>query len=88
MKAMRRPSESGNILFYILLAIVLIGLVAVALRGGNEGANIDKETLTIRASEVKQYASELERGVARPRPFREPESMWSCFPPRMSWAAR
>lgn len=52
-------------LFMILIAIVLIGLLsAVILRTGNgESANIDKETLAIRASEVQRYASELERGV-------------------------
>lgn len=56
--------ESGNVIFFILLAIVLIGLVTVAIRStGSDGANIDKETLIIRASEIKQYAQELERGV-------------------------
>ncbi len=58
-----RNSESGNVFFFILLAIVLIGLVTVALRSGGD-QNIDKETLLIQASQVRQYASELERGVA------------------------
>jgi len=57
-------SESGNVIFFILLAIVLIGLVTVALRSGGDGNNIDRERVVIRASEVRQYASELERGVA------------------------
>ncbi len=56
--------ESGNVIFFILLAVALIGLVTAALRSGGEGANIDRETVLIRASEVRQYASELERGVA------------------------
>ncbi|MCB1556099.1 MAG: hypothetical protein KDJ15_02175 [Alphaproteobacteria bacterium] len=59
------PRQSGNVIFFVLLAIVLIGAVTAAIRsGGGEGANIDKETLLIRASEVRQYANELERAVA------------------------
>lgn len=59
-----RQSESGNVIFFILLAIALIGLVTAAIRsGGTEGANIDSETLLIKATEIKQYAQELERGV-------------------------
>lgn len=59
-----RPSESGNVIFFILLAIALIALVTAAIRsGGTDSANIDSETLVIRATEVKQYAQELERAV-------------------------
>lgn len=57
-------SESGNVIFFVLLAIVLIGLVTAALRSNDEGANIDKETLVIQIAQVRQYASELERGIA------------------------
>lgn len=59
-------NESGNVLFVILLAVVLIGLLTAAIQGSNnsESANIDEETLVIRASEVQRYASELERAVA------------------------
>jgi hypothetical protein len=56
--------QSGNVLFYILIAIVLIAAVTVAMkRGGGEGSNIDNEQAVIAASQVKQYASSLERGV-------------------------
>ncbi|GJL85811.1 MAG: hypothetical protein DHS20C02_15860 [Micavibrio sp.] len=60
-----RPGESGNLLFMILIAVVLIGALTAAIQstGRPEGANIDKETLVIRASEVQRYASELERAV-------------------------
>lgn len=60
-----RAAERGNVLFIILLAVVLIGLLTAAIQstGRPEGANIDKETLVIRASEVQQYAGELERAV-------------------------
>lgn len=60
-----RSSERGNMLFIIFLAVALIGLLTVAIQQSNnpEGANIDKETLTIRATEVQRYVSEVERGV-------------------------
>ena len=56
-------NESGNVIFFILLAVVLLGLITAALRSGNEGANIDRETVLIRASQVREYASEIERGL-------------------------
>lgn len=60
-----RAGESGNVIIFILMAVVLIGIVTAAIRsGGDENANIDKEQLAIRASEARQYASELERAVA------------------------
>lgn len=62
---MKQRAQAGNVVFMILLAIVLIGLVTAALRmGGMEGANVDKETTLVNATTVKQYASELERAVA------------------------
>ncbi len=61
----RHHPESGNIIFFILLAVVLIGLVTAALRsGGDEGANVDKEKALLSATQVRQYAAELERAVA------------------------
>lgn len=57
-------SQSGNVFFFILLAIVLIGLVTVALRSGGGSADIDNETVLINATTVRQYAGELERGIA------------------------
>lgn len=57
-------SESGNVFFFILLAIVLIGLVTVAIRGTGEDANIDRESIIIGAAQVRQYVSDLERGIA------------------------
>ncbi len=61
----QHANQSGNVLFMILVAIVLIGVLTVALQStsqtGNE--NIDRETYTIRFSEIKQYASEIENAV-------------------------
>lgn len=58
-------AERGNVLFIILIAIVLIGALTAAIQSGGqaERANIDDETLIIRASEVQRIASELERAV-------------------------
>ena len=60
-----RRGERGNVLFMILIAVALIGLLTAAISqtGRPDGANIDKETLILRASEVQRYASELERAV-------------------------
>lgn len=60
-----RNAERGNVLFMILIAIVLIGLLTAAIQTTSrpDGNNIDKETLVIRATEVQRYASELERAV-------------------------
>ncbi len=61
----RRQNEAGNVLFMILLAVILIGLLTAAIQGSNnsESANIDGETLVIRASEVQRAMAEMERGV-------------------------
>lgn len=58
-------SQSGNMIFIILLAIVLVGLVTAALRNsGLEMAGIDREELIIRTAQVRQHAAEIERGVS------------------------
>ena len=60
----KNPRENGNVFFFVLLAIVLIGLVTAALRQGSNDASIDNENLTVKTSQVRQYAAELERGVS------------------------
>lgn len=57
-------NEDGNVIVIILLAIALIGALTAAIQGSsNKNANIDKETLILRVTEVQRYASELERAV-------------------------
>lgn len=58
-------AQSGNILFMILIAVTLIGLLTAAIMntGGGERAGIDDETLVIRTSEAQRYAAEVERAV-------------------------
>jgi hypothetical protein len=57
--------ESGNLIFMILLAVVLIGYLSVAIMksGNSDGANIDSETVIIQASQIRSYVGELERGI-------------------------
>lgn len=57
--------ESGNVIILVLMAIVLIALVTVAIRQGSDGNNdVDRESLVMNLSKVRQQASEFERGVA------------------------
>lgn len=58
-------NQSGNILFIILLAVVLIGLLTAAIQSTSrsDGSSIDSEQVVISTSEVQRYASELERAV-------------------------
>jgi hypothetical protein len=65
IKHTARRAERGNMLFMILIAVVLIGLLTAAIMSTSttDGANIDNETLVIRASEVQRTASEFERAV-------------------------
>jgi type II secretory pathway pseudopilin PulG len=60
-----RTAERGNMLFMILIAVVLIGILTAVIMntGGGESANIDEETLVLRTSEAQRYTSELERAV-------------------------
>lgn len=60
----RPHPESGNMLVYILGAILLLGILIVASKGNYQpGAGIDQEGLTLKVSQVRRYAAELERGV-------------------------
>ncbi len=57
--------ESGNVIFFVLLGILLLGLLTAALRNsGIEGTSIDNESATISVTRLKDQANALERGVA------------------------
>lgn len=56
--------QSGNIVIYIIGAIFLLGLLILLVRGSaNPGGGIDRETLILKASQVRAYSAELQRGV-------------------------
>jgi hypothetical protein len=57
-------SERGNVIFMVLIAVLLIGYLSVAvMNGGNNEAEIDQESLSIKVSQVRSQVSEFERGV-------------------------
>lgn len=59
-----RQSESGNVIYFILLGVVLLGLVTIAVQsGGDKGANIDREQLSLRIKQVREQSQDLERGL-------------------------
>lgn len=59
------PSQSGNIIVYILGAIFLMGILVMLVKGSsNPGGGIDAETIVIRASDAQRYAGEIERAVS------------------------
>lgn len=56
--------QNGNMLIIVLIAIALIAALTAAIQSGSRSnANADNETLLLRASQVHQYANELERGI-------------------------
>lgn len=60
-----RSGESGNVIFFILLGIILLGAVTAAVRSGGSGGNaIDREQASIQASDIRQAASDIEKAVA------------------------
>lgn len=59
-----KKNQSGNVIFFILLAIFLLGLVTAALRStGIESSGIEREDLSIKISQVRQNAGEIEHAV-------------------------
>ncbi|MEM9469440.1 MAG: hypothetical protein AAF988_04695 [Pseudomonadota bacterium] len=58
-------TQNGNALWFILIAIVLLGLLTSFLTrsGGSTNETGDYEQLTIQANEILQYVSSIENGV-------------------------
>lgn len=72
----RERGQAGNILVYIIGAIVLLGLLFAILRGNyHEGSDIDAEKAAIYISKVREQAADIERAVAfiQQNGFRESE---------------
>lgn len=58
-------AEQGNILFYILLGIVLLGALTVAVRNSGDGLdNIDREDMILKSTQVQRYARDLSLAVS------------------------
>ncbi len=59
-------NEKGNILFYILLGIVLLGALTVALRNTDSGMkDIDREDYILKAGQIQKYGAELSTAVGK-----------------------
>lgn len=65
----REASQSGNVLWYILIAVSLFGAlsfaIAQSMRGG--GSTMDQERARLAASEIVDYASVLAHAAAQLR---------------------
>jgi hypothetical protein len=56
--------ENGNILVYVLIGIVLIGLLTAALSQNSDGGkDVDQERLLIRATEIQRYAAQVQKAT-------------------------
>ena len=61
-----RTTESGNVLFLILIAVALFAALSYAVtRSTSGGGTVDKEQRRIIASEIIQYATEVEQAFKR-----------------------
>lgn len=64
-KLCKQTHQQGNVIFYVLLGIVLIGLLTVALRSSNgTKEDIDTEDLILKATQVERHAQEVAQAVA------------------------
>ncbi len=61
---MTHNSQSGNILFFILLAVALMAALSFTMmRGDGGGHNVDREKLLIYSTGVEQYGAELKQAI-------------------------
>ncbi|MCB1558168.1 MAG: hypothetical protein KDJ50_04525 [Alphaproteobacteria bacterium] len=65
MPFISKKNCAGNIIFYVLIGIFLVGLLTAAIRNVGGGIdNIDKEDLLLKAGQVQRHAAEMARGVS------------------------
>lgn len=58
-------SQQGNIILYVLLGIVLVGLLTVAIRNsGGMRSDIDAEDMVLKAGQVQRHANEVAQAVS------------------------
>lgn len=60
-----KDGQRGNIIFYVLIGIVLIGLLTMAVRNtGGMKDNINSEDLSLKAAQIQRYGAALAQSVA------------------------
>lgn len=63
---LKNRRSSGNVLFLILIAVVLFGVLTAAVTNSNRGStNMSKEQGSINASDIMSYGGAMEKTVAR-----------------------
>ena len=69
MKHTSHTSESGNVLWFILVAVILLGALTLMLSraGSNVEQSGDFEQLRIKATQLMRYASSIEQGIDKLR---------------------
>lgn len=61
-----RNTQKGNVLFLILIAVMLFGMLTAAITKSEQGTNtMDRERGSISATDVMAYGGGLEKAVAR-----------------------
>lgn len=68
-KTASRPHEKGNVLFYILIAVILLAALsyAVAQSGRGNVGQVNEEKARLLASEILEFASSMSNAVAQLR---------------------
>lgn len=60
-----KDGQRGNIIFYVLIGIVLIGLLTMAVRNtGGMKDNINSEDLSLKAAQIQRYGAALAQSIA------------------------
>lgn len=58
-----RSGQSGNVLFYVLIGIVLISALTVALRMGDSITDLDRENFGLKATQLARQAASIQGAV-------------------------
>ncbi len=65
----KKASESGNVIFFILIGVALFAALTMAITETNKGGgdSIDDEQARVRATEIMEYGSDMATAISRLR---------------------